>query len=333
MSVAFDVTMPLSGASFGATVRLARPLSQGIPEGLPGVLADADGLMLIPGLQEIADKPELLVALSRVFGSEVEDYRYTLTQCSSVHTTVPEIFLVSNMAPVNRKPPRRPDPPMTADGRLPVQYPHRKGWHTDQSYRRPPPDISLFYAVTPVARDRGQTLFADGTAAYAALPAHLKAKVEGLQGLHCQPGTARSREGALAGRTDIEQAPTARSQPQPVVRIHPVTGKPALYICEWGQMDWVDGPFVGLEPGPHGEGAALLDELMAHYTRPEFVYVHEWTVGDLVVWDNRCLVHAATWYDGETEQRMMWRTTVRGNPGAIYEGEARSWMPREQVPA
>ena len=333
MSVAFDVTMPLPGASFGATVRLAKPLSQGLPEGLPAVLAEAGGLLRIPDLQEIAGKPELLVALSRVFGSEVEDYRYTLTSRNSVHTTMPEIFLVSNMAPVNRKPPRRPDPPVTADGRLPVQYPHRKGWHTDQSYRRPPPDISLFYAVTPVARDRGQTLFADGTAAYAALPPPLKAKVDGLQGLHCQPGTARSREGALAGRTDIEQAPTARSQPQPVVRRHPVTGKPALYLCEWGQMDWVEGPFVGMEPGPHGAGAALLDELMAHYTRPEFVYAHEWTVGDLIVWDNRCLVHAATWYDGDTEQRMMWRTTVRGNPGAIYEGEARSWMPREQVPA
>lgn len=326
MSVAFDVTKPLSGASFGATVRLKKPLSQGVPEGLPAVLADANGLMLIPGLQEIADKPELLVDLSRAFGPEVEDYRYTLTQRNSVHTTVPEIFLVSNIAPVNRKPPRRPDPPMTAEGRLPVQYPHRKGWHTDQSYRRPPPDISLFYAVTPVARDRGQTLFADGTAAYAALPASLKAKVDGLQGLHCQPGTARSREGALAGRTDIDQAPTARSQPQPVVRAHPVTGRPALYLCEWGQMDWVDGPFVGMEPGPRGTGAALLDELMAHYTRPEFVYVHEWTAGDLVVWDNRCLVHAATWYDGDTEQRMMWRTTVRGNPGAIYEGEKRSWI-------
>jgi len=332
MSIAFDVTRPLFGASFGATVRLAEPLSRGIPEGLPGVLADADGLLLIPGLQEIADEPELLVALSRAFGSEVEDYRYTLTQHSSVHTTVPEIFLVSNMAPVNRKPPRRPEPALTADGRLPVQYPHRKGWHTDQSYRRPPPDISLFYAVTPVARDRGQTLFADGSAAYAALPARLKAKVDGLQGLHCQPGTARSREGALAGRTDIAQAPAARSQPQPVVRTHPVTGKPALYVCEWGQMDWVEGPFVGMQPGPRGDGAALLDELMAHYTKPEFVYVHEWTVGDLVVWDNRCLVHAATWYDNETEQRMMWRTTVRGNPGAIYEGEARSWLPREKVP-
>ena len=66
MPAAFDVTMPLPGARFGATVRLARPLSQGIPDGLPAALAAADGLLCIPGLQEIADKPELLVALSRL---------------------------------------------------------------------------------------------------------------------------------------------------------------------------------------------------------------------------------------------------------------------------
>jgi taurine dioxygenase len=111
------------------------------------------------------------------------------------------------------------------------------------------------------------------------------------------------------------------------VRAHPVTGQRALYLCEYGQMDWFDGPFVGMQPGPHGDGAALLDELMSHYTQPRFVYVHEWSAGDLLVWDNRCLVHAATWYDTEKEQRLMWRTTVRGNPGAIYAGERRSWIP------
>jgi taurine dioxygenase len=331
MSAHFEIASPLPGAAFGATVRLKTPLARRMPSGLPDVLADAGGLLLIPGLQEIAERPELLVGLSRAFGPEVEDYRYTLTSSTSVHAQVPEIFLVSNIAPVNRGPPKRPDPPLTADGRLPVQYPHRKGWHTDQSYRRPPPDISLFYAVTPVARERGQTLFANGTLAYAALPADLKARVEGLEGLHAQPGTGRSREAVVSGYTPPDQPPHARSQRQPVVRRHPVTGKPALYLCESGQMDWHDGPFVGLEPGPHGEGAALLDALMTHLTRPEFVYVHEWTVGDVLVWDNRCLVHAATWYDADTEQRMMWRTTVRGNPGAIYAGEARSWVPKELV--
>jgi len=327
MTAQIEVSRPLPGAAFGATVRLGKPLGQEMPEGLPQALADAGGLLLLQGLGEITADPQLLVKMSYLFGPEVEDYRFTLTNLSSVHEKVPEIFLVANGPPVNRAPPPRPNPPLTADGKLPVQYPHRKGWHTDQSYRRPPPDISLFYAVTPVAKDRGQTLFASGTLAYEALPANLKKRVESLEGIHSQPGTGRSRDAVLRGDTPKPAAPHQLPQRQPVVRNHPVTGKPALYLCEYGQMDWIDGPFVGLEPGPNGEGARLLDELMTHYTRPEFIYVHEWTQGDVVVWDNRCLVHTATWYDHEHEQRMMWRTTVRGNPGAIYAGEKRSWIP------
>jgi len=323
---ALDIAKPLPGAAFGATVRLRRSIADQLPGDLPAALADAGGLLLLPGLGEITAQPELLVRLSKLFGPEVEDYRYTLTAATSVHAAVPEIFIVSNVPPVNRAPPPRPEPPLTPDGRLPVQYPQRKGWHTDQSYRRPPPDISLFYAVTPVAKDRGQTLFASGTLAYAALPAHLKQKVDGLEGIHAQPGTGRSRDAVLRGEAPKPNASHERPQRQPVVRLHPVTGKPALYLCESGQMDWIDGPFVGMEPGPHGDGARLLDELMSHMTRPEFVYVHEWTQGDVLVWDNRCLVHAATWYDSEREQRLMWRTTVRGNPGAIYAGEKRSWI-------
>jgi taurine dioxygenase len=330
MSAIAEITRPLTGAAFGATVRLAG--ADALPDDLPAVLDAAGGLLLIPGMTRISDDPALLVRLSYLFGPEVEDYRFTLTSRSSVHTTVPEIFIVSNVPPVSRMPPKQPDPPRTEDGGLPVQYPHRRGWHTDQSYRRPPPDISLFYAVTPVARDRGQTLFASGTLAYEALSADLKKRIEGLEGLHVQPGTGRSRDAVLRGEAPRPLGAHERAQRQPVVRIHPATGKPALYLCEYGQMDWIAGPFVGMEPGPHGEGARLLDELMSHMTRPEFVYVHEWTVGDVLVWDNRCLVHAATWFDAETENRVMWRTTVRGNPGAIYAGEKRSWI-AEKEPA
>ena len=149
------IEAPFPGAAFGATVRLSGVAEgEANPDALPKALADAGGLLLLPGLGEIAAQPELLVRLSRLFGPDIEDYRYLLTGKNMVHTTVPEIFLVSNMAPVNRPPPKRPDPPLTADGKFPVQYPQRRGWHTDQSYRRPPPDISLFYAMTPVARDR-----------------------------------------------------------------------------------------------------------------------------------------------------------------------------------
>jgi taurine dioxygenase len=330
----FDVQGPLPNAIFGATVRLkagtgARAFAEALeaePDALPVALAKHGGLLLVQELNEINDDPALLVRLSRVFGPEVEDYRHTMMELGSIHTKVPEILLVSNQAPVNKMPPPLPEPPVAVDGMLPVQYPHRVGWHTDQSYRRPPPDISLFYAASPVAKDQGQTLFANCDLAYEALPAALKARVETLVGLHAKPGTGRSRRAALVGGKAPVVAPHERSQPQPVVRHHPVTGKPSLYLCEGGQMDWFDGPFVGMEPGPHGDGAKLVDELMSHITQRKFVYAHHWEQGDMLIWDNRCLVHAATWYEPQ-EKRMMWRTTVHGNPGAQYAGEAKSWIP------
>jgi len=330
----FDLVGPLPGANFGGL--LSRHGAHGAhqfiaeaerdPAALPRALADSQGLLLLQGMSAMEGEPALLARLSRLFGTEVENYREVLTPANMVHETVPEIFLVSNVPPANRPPPRQPDPPLTVDGKLPTQFPHRKGWHTDQSYRRPPPDISVFLAVVPVPQGQGQTLFADGTAAYAALPPGLKARVEGLQGVHVRPGTGRSRDSVLAGETPRPLGPLERPQLQPVVRMHPVTGQRALYLCESGQMDWVEGPFVGLPPGPHGEAADLLFELMTHMTRPEFVYVHEWTRGDVLVWDNRCLVHTATWFDADKERRVMWRTTVRGNPGTDYAGESKSWI-------
>jgi taurine dioxygenase len=113
-----------------------------------------------------------------------------------------------------------------------------------------------------------------------------------------------------------------------VVRVHPVTGRRALFLCEAGQMDWLDGPFEGMQPGLDGDGSRLLYELMAHYTDPRFTYAHAWTRGDLIVYDNRTLIHAATWFDAAAHERVMWRTTVAGNPGAEYAGERKSWLAR-----
>lgn len=297
------------------------------PEALPRALTLANGLLLLPGMQAMAEAPELLVRLSHLFGVEVEDYRETLTPLTAVHPAVPEILLVTNTPPTSRPTPRQPDPPLTADGKLPVQFPHRRGWHTDQSYRRPPPDISLFLAVQPVPRGQGQTLFADSAAAYDALPAAMKACIDTLDGVHVSSSSKRTYDAVRAGDTRHELAPHERPQRQPLVRVHPVTGRRALYMCERGQMDWLEGPIAGMQPGPDGDGGKLLFELMAHATRPEFVYAHEWDAGDLLVWDNRCLLHAATWFDADKEARVMWRTTVSGNPGAMYAGERRSWLP------
>ncbi|MEL0020549.1 MAG: TauD/TfdA family dioxygenase [Rickettsiales bacterium] len=293
---------------------------------LPGILDAHAGLLLIKGMQGISEAPELLLRLSRLFGTEVESYHETRMARQNVHTEIPEIFMVSNIPPADKLPPARPEPPLTEDGKLPTRFPHRRGWHTDQSYRRPPPDVSLFYCVIPAPKDQAQTLYANGIAAYAGLSDELKGTVEGLVGIHAKPGVGRGEFAVRAGETPQPLGPGDQPQRQPVVRVHPTTGVKSLYLCEAGQMDWIDGPFVGMEPGPDGAGGKLLYELMAHFTRPEFVYAHEWDAGDLVIYDNRTLIHAATWFDAEEHQRLMWRTTVSGNPGAAYAGEAKSWL-------
>ena len=120
-------------------------------------------------------------------------------------------------------------------------------------------------------------------------------------------------------------APHERPVRQKLVRTHPVTGQKALCMCEYGQMDWLEGPIAGLAPGPDGEGGRLLVERVSHIAQPRFVYVHEWTRGDLVVWDNRCTLPAATWFNAKHRARARWRTTVWGNAGAEYAGETKRW--------
>jgi taurine dioxygenase len=118
-------------------------------------------------------------------------------------------------------------------------------------------------------------------------------------------------------------------QRQPLVRRHPVTGELSLFICEEKQLNYVDGPVDGLESAPEGEGAKLIRKLLTHTTQEKFVYAHERQVGDMLVGDNRNLLHCATWYDAERYSRLMWRTTVVGNPGDEYQGEAKSWLPQD----
>ena len=287
----------------------------------------AHGLMIIRGLQALRESPQALVELSRIFGPEVEDYHQTLTSPRFFHDSVNEILILSNAEPCNHPPP--PKPANTDATKLPTQFPDQINWHTDQSYRRPPPDITLLLAVELPPRDQGQTLFADCTAAYAALDPALQARLQELQGVHAPSWIGRSRAAVESATTPLQLLPHQLPQRQPLVRQHPITGEKSIYICEEKQMDFVDGPILGLECGPAGEGARLLRELLVHATRDEFVYVHEWERGDLVIGDNRNLLHCATWYDADAYTRLMWRTTVMGNPGKEYAGEDKTWIPRD----
>ena len=333
---------PLPDASFGAAMRF--PARSGAREAVAVLEAEPDtlgeaicargGLLLLRDMHEISDEPELLLRLSRLLGPEVEDYRNSYSFVNrrnlfNYHDTVPEIIQITNMPPIRTQPFPMPDPPLTEDGRIPVQYPHRTGWHTDQSFRRPPPDYSLFYAKQPVPQGQGQTLFADATRAYAELPDATKARIDGLEGIHVLPGMGRSDKAVREGEAPIPLAAHQQPQRQPLVRVHPVTGTTSLYMCGGGQMDFLTGPIAGMEAGPDGAGAALLFELLHHLTERRFTYTHEWTEGDLVIYDNRNLLHAGTWYDADAHIRIMWRTTVRGNPDPTYAGEFCSWIPAE----
>ena len=286
----------------------------------------ARGLMVMRGLQAIRRQPRALVELSRLFGPEVENYRETLTSPRFFHDSVDQILVLSTAPPCNQPPPPRAVGP---GGESWVQFPQQVNWHTDQSYRRPPPDITLLLALELPPPDQGQTLFADCSAALAALPPARRRYLESLSGIHAPGWIGRSRAAVENGEPVLDLLPHQLPQRQPLVRRHPVTGEAALYICEEKQMDYVDGPVVGLETGPRGEGARLVRELLTHATGPQFVYTHDWRPGDLVIADNRNLLHCATWYDARRHTRLMWRTTVMGNPGDEYAGEHKSWIPRD----
>ncbi len=330
---------PLPGAGFGGVMEFPGMTAAGAvaalearPDALEAAVCESGGILLLPGMEGISEEPALMLRLSQLLGPEVEDYRksYSLDNRKwlfDLHEEVPEIIRITNLPPINSQPSPLPDPPLTAEGLVPVRYPHRRGWHTDQSFRRPPPDYSLFYAHQPVPQGQGQTLYCDATAAYEALDQEMKARIRDLEGIHVLPATGRSDAAVLKGEPVKPLASHQQPQPQPLVRRHPVTGKPSLYLCDGGQMDFLSGPIAGLEAGPEGAGAALLYRLLEHMTQRRFTYTHEWNRGDLVIYDNRNLLHAGTWYDAEAHIRIMWRTTVRGNPDPTYEGQDYSWVP------
>ena len=177
-----------------------------------------------------------------------------------------------------------------------LQRPDRL-WHTDSSFRQPVGRYT-FLAARLLPPDGGNTEFADCRAAYDALPDATKARIDSLEVMH---SLARSRRLAVAPELSPQEAANLPPTVQPLVRIHPRSGRKALYLGSHAER------IVGW---PHDEGRALLDELENHATRAEFVYSHAWQDGDLVMWDNRCTLHRATPFRDDLYVRDMRRTTV-----------------------
>jgi taurine dioxygenase len=170
-----------------------------------------------------------------------------------------------------------------------------------------PPMGSLLNAIKVPVNGGGHTRFCNQYLAYETLPEELKRAVEGKHILH-----DRSRNTSGKVRVTFQKA-TRREEVigpvHPIVRIHPVTRKRALYL---GRR--YDGPSSYIMELSDEDSEALLDKLWTHATQEKFVWEHDdWQVGDLIMWDNQCVMHARTEVD-HTQARLLHRVLVKGSP-------------------
>jgi taurine dioxygenase len=211
---------------------------------------------------------------------------------------VPEVGVVSNLKDAQARPIGG-----LGDGEL--------QWHSDQSYMMNPATGALLYALElpPVG---GTTSWVDLCAAYARLPDRLKREVEGRRAIFSYVKRLAGYQGA--DRVISEEA-KRRTPPvvHPLVHTHPMTGKKALYLDSTTT--------IGIDGMEDMSGAIFLEDLYAFATRPEFVYRHDWQVGDVVMWDNGLTMHRREPFDPEA-RRLMKRTTffLSGERHIVPEG-------------
>ena len=167
-------------------------------------------------------------------------------------------------------------------------------FHTDQCHQAVPAKATLLYAIE-IPSHGGNTLFANAYAAYATLPDDIKARIEGRRALNAYDKDSTQR----TARYDN----AASSCWHPVVRTHPATGRKALYVNRLMTRE--------IEGLPHAESDALLEKLFDHQEQQQFVYEHVWRPGDLLMWDNRCTLHARTDFPAG-ERRLLRRVTILG---------------------
>jgi len=174
-------------------------------------------------------------------------------------------------------------------------------WHTDSSFK-PVPSLCSLLSGRIVPPEGGATEFASARAAYPSLPEALRRRTEGAVAVH---DFSWSRDQVRPGFYTAEERAVYPPVRHPIVRANPVNGHCSLFLG--AHASHVEGL-------PLDEGRALLRALLDHVTQAPFVYRHEWEAGDLVIWDNRCVLHRATPYDTARHKRLMQRTTVSGDP-------------------
>ncbi len=198
---------------------------------------------------------------------------------------------------------RKADGTLLADGEPTMKILlGNEGWHTDSSYMPLSAKASVLSAQV-VPSHGGETEWADMRAAYAALDPATRARIGTLKAHH----SLRYSQ-ARIGQTDPPPAgygfQVADPPLRPLVKMHPVTGRPSLYIGRHA---------YGIPGLPADESEKLLDELVAFACQPPRTYRHSWQPGDVVIWDNRCVLHRARPWD-HREPRVMHHTRIAGDP-------------------
>jgi taurine dioxygenase len=173
-------------------------------------------------------------------------------------------------------------------------------WHTDGSWRRRTGQATIIYGEI-VPESGGETHFCDMYGAYERLSEAWKARIATMRAMH-NLDFSRNRRHGEDPMTD-EQKKAVPPVDHPIVRTHPETGRKCLFLGDHAES------IVGM---PYDEGRALIDELNTLAVHPDLTYEHRWTPGELIVWDNRCLMHRATGYDPATQRRVVRRCTILG---------------------
>jgi taurine dioxygenase len=263
-----DLAQPLDDADFA---RIRRSL--------------ADRAVLVFRDQEKLT-PEQQIAFSRRFGPLEIHVQHHFHLAGH-----PEILIVSNVI---------------EDGKPLGLVDAGKYWHSDLSYMALPSLGSLLHSKEWPA-EGGDTLFVNMVAAYEALPDDLKAKIDGLSAEHSYLARNLKQQklnGELRPGLTAEQAARVPPVVHPIVRVHPESGKRALFVSEGFTTH-----IIGM---PEEESDALLAQLYAHSTAPQFQYRHKWQPNDMVFWDNRQTLHLATGCPPDL-RRTLYRTTVQGD--------------------
>jgi alpha-ketoglutarate-dependent taurine dioxygenase len=196
-----------------------------------------------------------------------------------------------------------------------------EGWHTDSSYMPLAAKASVLSAQVVPSRD-GETEWADMRAAYAALDEPTRRRIAGLSAYHSLYHS-QAKIGHVVETGGGYGFHTKGAPLRPLVKVHPVTGRPALFIGRHA---------YGIPGLSEAESEKLLSDLVEFACRPPRTYAHRWQPGDVVIWDNRCVLHRARPYDYR-EVRVMRHTRVAGDPATELAATARDERARAYEPS